>query len=142
MTSEKPDVLVSVRNVTKRFGGLVANRDVTMDIFRGEILAMIGPNGAGKSTMFNMIAGAFPPTSGQIFFEGIDITNLSANAKCSLGIGRTFQVPRSFESMSVVENVMVGAFVRHPKASDARRAAWETLEFVGLSSRGDSPQPS
>jgi branched-chain amino acid transport system ATP-binding protein len=131
--------ILEVRNVTRRFGGLVANCDVTLDVARGEILGLIGPNGAGKSTLFNLIAGSFPPSAGDILFEGAAITNLPGTKRCRLGIARTFQVPRSFDSMSVIENVMVGAFVRHPGARAAREAAWDTLAFVGLQARADAP---
>jgi branched-chain amino acid transport system ATP-binding protein len=131
--------ILEVHNVTRRFGGLVANKDVNMQVHRGELLGLIGPNGAGKSTLFNLIAGSFPPTSGDIVFEGQKITNLPGTHRCMLGIGRTFQVPRSFDSMTVLENVMVGAFVRHAHTSAARAAAWETLDYVGLASRGESP---
>ncbi|WP_342363768.1 ABC transporter ATP-binding protein [Terrarubrum flagellatum] len=132
------DVLLEVDNVTKRFGGLVANSDVSMHVRRGEILGLIGPNGAGKSTLFNLIAGAYEPTAGRILFEGRDITGLTAPARCRAGIARTFQVPRSFDSMTVLENVMVGGFARHGSASVARRLAIETLDFAGLSHRSDA----
>ena len=104
--------LLEVRNVTRRFGGLVANSDVSLVVEEGEILGLIGPNGAGKSTLFNLIAGLSPPTSGSIVFAGEEITRLAASARCALGIARTFQVVRSFDSMSVVENVVVGALMR------------------------------
>lgn len=131
--------LLEVSDITCRFGGLVANRNVSVKVGAGELLGLIGPNGAGKSTLFNIISGAFPPTSGTIRFDGVDITGLPGPKRCALGIARTFQVPRSFDSMSVIENVMVGAFVRHPTAAAAIDAAWETLEFVGLSARGNAP---
>ncbi|UTD26422.1 ABC transporter ATP-binding protein [Bradyrhizobium sp. WD16] len=124
--------LVACRGVTRHFGGLVANDAIDMTIGRGEILGLIGPNGAGKSTLFNLIAGAFPPSAGTIGFEGRDITALPAAERCKLGIARTYQVPRSFDSMSVVENVIVGAFVRFPRAAEARARAIEVLDYVGL----------
>lgn len=133
------DVLLEVVNVTRRFGGLVANSDVTIDVRRGEILGLIGPNGAGKSTLFNLIAGAFPPSDGSIRFEGREITGMTAPARCRLGIARTFQVPRSFDSMSVLDNVMVGAFAKVPGSHPARRTALETLEFCGLAQRAQAP---
>ncbi len=129
--------ILEVCDVTRWFGGLAANKNVTVEVRRGEILALIGPNGAGKSTLFNLIAGAFPPTSGRILFEGQEITGLPATRRCSLGIARTFQVPRSFDSMTVVENVMVGSFVRHPGTKAAREAAWKVLEFAGLADAGE-----
>jgi len=130
--------LVEVRKLTRRFGGLVANNDVNVDVNQGEIVGLIGPNGAGKSTLFNQIAGAYPPSSGTIAFEGRDVTALPATARCALGIARTYQVPKSFDSMSVVENVMVGAFVRHASPVAARRAAQEVLAFCGLERRTDA----
>ncbi len=105
--TDKP--LVTCRSVTRRFDGLVANDSIDLDVRRGEILGLIGPNGAGKSTLFNLIAGAFPVSFGVIEFDGRDITPLPAADRCDLGIARTYQVPRSFDSMSVVENVTVGA---------------------------------
>jgi branched-chain amino acid transport system ATP-binding protein len=133
------DMILSAQNITKRFGGLVANSDVNVEVRRGEILGLIGPNGAGKSTLFNIIAGAYPATEGRIYFEGQDITRLSAPKRCQLGIARTFQVPKSFDTMTVIENVIVGGFVRHASASAARRSALEVLEFAALSGRTDSP---
>ena len=127
--------LVEVRNLTRRFGGLVANNDVSVDVKHGEILGLIGPNGAGKSTLFNQIAGAYPPSSGTIAFEGRDVTALPATARCVLGIARTYQVPKSFDSMTVIENVMVGAFVRHASPAAARKAAGEVLAFCALDRR-------
>ena len=96
------DIILEADHVTLRFGGLVANADVSLAVRRGEILGLIGPNGAGKSTLFNLISGAYRPTSGRILFEGQDITGLSAPERCRRGIARTFQVPRSFDSMNVV----------------------------------------
>jgi branched-chain amino acid transport system ATP-binding protein len=133
------DAILEVRHVTRRFGGLVANNDITMEVRRGEILGLIGPNGAGKSTLFNLIAGAFPPSSGEILLNGRDIGALPGTKRCALGIARTFQVPRSFDSMSVLENVIVGAFVRRSSAASARALARETLDYVGLGSRADAP---
>jgi len=133
------DIILKAENITRRFGGLVANSDVTIEVKRGEILGLLGPNGAGKSTLFNIIAGAFPPSEGRIIFEGQDITALPAPKRCRLGIARTFQVPKSFDTMTVIENVIVGGFVRHASSSAARRAALETLDFAALTSRAESP---
>jgi branched-chain amino acid transport system ATP-binding protein len=129
--------LVSCVQVTRRFDGLVANEAIDMTVRRGEILGLIGPNGAGKSTLFNLIAGAFPPSSGSIVFENRDVTSLPAVDRCLLGIARTYQVPRSFDSMSVVENVIVGAFVRQPRAARARLKAIEVLDYVGLTAQAN-----
>ena len=131
--------IVEVNHITQRFGGLTANADVSVSVARGEILGLIGPNGAGKSTLFNIIAGAFRPTEGTVIFDGQDVTQLTGPARCALGIARTFQVPRSFESMSVLENVVVGALMHETRASHARNAAFAVLEDTGLASRADAP---
>ncbi|MGJ4938199.1 ABC transporter ATP-binding protein [Bradyrhizobium sp. HKCCYLRH3083] len=129
--------LLETRNITQRFSGLTANSDVSISVGRGEIVGLIGPNGAGKSTLFNLIAGAFKPTEGQILFDGEDVTALPAAERCQLGIGRTFQVVKSFESMTVIENVIVGSLVRTTNMRDARRKAHEVLAFCGLDARAD-----
>jgi branched-chain amino acid transport system ATP-binding protein len=134
--TDKP--LVTCRSVTRRFDGLVANDSIDLDVKRGEILGLIGPNGAGKSTLFNLIAGAFPVSFGVIEFDGLDITPLPAAKRCQLGIARTYQVPRSFDSMSVVENVTVGAFVRYPGVLQARAKALDVLDYVGLAAYADA----
>jgi branched-chain amino acid transport system ATP-binding protein len=127
--------LLQIQNVTRRFGGLVAVNDVSLEVGRGEIVGLIGPNGAGKSTLFNLIAGAFPPSAGTILFDGQDITRLPAPERCRRGIGRTFQVVKSFDSMSVADNVVVGALARSANAKQARAKAYEVLDFAGLASR-------
>jgi branched-chain amino acid transport system ATP-binding protein len=129
--------LLDIRNVTQRFSGLVANSDVSISVGRGEIVGLIGPNGAGKSTLFNLIAGAMPPTQGSIWFDGEDVTRLPAAERCRRGVGRTFQVVKSFETMSVIDNVIVGALVREATMREARRHAHEVLEFAGLAARAD-----
>jgi branched-chain amino acid transport system ATP-binding protein len=130
--------ILQLLNISKRFGGLIANSGISIEIQKGELLGLIGPNGAGKSTLFNIVAGAYPPTTGTILFEGKDITGLSAAARCALGIARTFQVPKSFESMTVFDNVMVGAFVREKGSKAARLGAVDALEFAGLSGRANA----
>jgi len=130
-------ILLETRNVTQRFAGLVANSNVSISVQRGEIVGLIGPNGAGKSTLFNLIAGAFRPTEGTIVFDGEDVTALPAAERCQRGIGRTFQVVKSFESMTVIENVIVGALVRTTVMREARRKAHEVLAFCGLDARAD-----
>jgi branched-chain amino acid transport system ATP-binding protein len=132
------ELLLETRELTRRFGGLVANSNVAIGVRRGEILGLIGPNGAGKSTLFNLIAGAYRPSSGSIFFDGEDITALPATRRCALGIARTYQVPRSFDSMTVLENVMVGGFVRHSSSRAARLAALGVLDFTGLAQTADT----
>jgi branched-chain amino acid transport system ATP-binding protein len=130
--------LLEVSHVSQRFGGVVANKDVSLAVTRGEIVGLIGPNGAGKSTLFNLIAGVMPPTEGTICFDGEDVTALPAATRCKRGIARTFQVARSFESMPVIDNVIVGSLVRTGSVSSARDKAMEALDFTGLIHRADA----
>jgi branched-chain amino acid transport system ATP-binding protein len=127
--------LLETRGITQRFSGLIANSDVSISVGRGEIVGLIGPNGAGKSTLFNLIAGVYTPSEGSIWFDGEDVTRLSPAARCQRGIGRTFQVVKSFETMSVIDNVIVGALVRNTVMRQARRKAHEVLDFTGLGAR-------
>ena len=130
--------LLEVRHVTQRFGGLVANRDVSIAVERGELVGLIGPNGAGKSTLFNLIAGVMRPTEGSILFDGEDVTDWPATARCARGLARTFQVVKSFDTMSVIDNVIVGALVRTTSTGEARRKATEVLKFTGLVQRAEA----
>ncbi len=125
--------LLEVQELTKRFGGLVANDRINLQVNEAEIVGLIGPNGAGKTTLFNCIAGFYPPSGGTIRFKGEDITGLPANEVCLLGIARTFQLVRIFKDMTVMDNVMVGAFNRTNLAARARKKALEVLDFCGLS---------
>jgi branched-chain amino acid transport system ATP-binding protein len=133
-----PDPILQIRSVSKSFGSVAANVDVTFDVERGEILGLIGPNGAGKSTLFNSVAGAETPDSGEILLEGKRISGLGPVACTRLGIGRTFQVVRSFDSMTVLENVMVGAFARTSRVRHAMAQALDVLAFCGLGGRVDA----
>jgi branched-chain amino acid transport system ATP-binding protein len=130
--------LLEVRHVTQRFGGLVANRDVSIAVERGELVGLIGPNGAGKSTLFNLIAGVMRPTEGRILFDGEDVTDWPATARCARGLARTFQVVKSFDTMSVIDNVIVGALVRTTATSEARSKALDVLQFTGLLHRAEA----
>jgi branched-chain amino acid transport system ATP-binding protein len=125
--------LLEVQELTKRFGGLVANDRIDLRVNEGEIVGLIGPNGAGKTTLFNCIAGFYPPSGGTIRFKGEDITGLPANEVCLLGIARTFQLVRIFKDMTVMDNVMVGAFNRTGLAARAKKKTMEVLDFCGLS---------
>ena len=142
-----PDALISLRNVTKTFGGLKAVADCSFDVRRGSITGLIGPNGAGKSTVFNMIAGLLRPSSGRILFEGQDITRLSPEQRFHRGIVRTFQMPHVFHRMTVIENLMLvpphqsgeslpAAWMRwgrvRAQERDVRRRAEEVLETLNL----------
>ena len=115
--------LLSVRNVSMAFGSLIANDDVTFDIDEGSIVGLIGPNGAGKTTLFNCISGICRPTAGTIHFDGVDITRSPASRTARLGAVRTFQVVHPLQEMTVTDNVMVGAFLRHRKPAAARAKA-------------------
>jgi branched-chain amino acid transport system ATP-binding protein len=103
--------VLEINNVTKRFGNLVAVRDVSLNIAKGEMCAIIGPNGAGKTTFFNLISGFFPPTSGNIVFDGRDITRLSTHERVTRGMARTFQITEIFPELTVIENVRISAEV-------------------------------
>ncbi|MBV8889540.1 MAG: ABC transporter ATP-binding protein [Alphaproteobacteria bacterium] len=130
-------MLLEARQVSKSFGAFKALDGADLTVAEGEIVGLIGPNGAGKSTFFNCLVGDIPPSSGQVRFLGREVTRASAEAHARLGIGRTFQVPATFEDMTVLENVMVGAFLRHPRRADAREAARAVVERMGL---GDQAQ--
>ncbi len=123
---------LEVQGITKRFGGLLANDAISFTANDGEIVSIIGPNGAGKSTLFNCITGFYPPNAGSVRFRGRDITRLGADRICQLGIARTFQIVQIITDMTVLENVMTGAFLRHARNGAARREAEEVLRFTGL----------
>ncbi len=131
--------LLRLEHVSKRFGGLWANRDVSFDLSEGGVVGLIGPNGAGKSTLFATIAGAQRPTSGRMHFAGRDVTGWSARDAATSGVGRTFQLMRVFASMSVLENLTTAAYLRHRGARAARRRAEEVAERVGLGPVAGSP---
>ena len=124
--------LLEVQNITKRFGGLVAVRDFSLSMNRGQIVALIGPNGAGKTTAFNVIAGYYKTDGGKVLFNGREITNLRPDQICGLGLARTFQVVRPFGGISVLDNVMIGAYARTADAKIARAKAEGVLESLGL----------
>ena len=127
-------VLLKVDQLTKSFGGLIAVNQVSFEILQGEIVGLIGPNGAGKTTVFNLISGLLDPSRGRIFLAEKEITPLKPYLKSLLGIGRTFQIVRPFEGMTVLENVMVPTLARHRDPKVARRLAMEVLEDLGLAS--------
>jgi len=125
-------MLLEAQSVSRAFGGFLALSEATLDVEPGEIVGLIGPNGAGKSTFFNCVAGDLAPTGGKIVFDGVDVTKAPAEEHARLGIGRTFQVPATFEDMTILENVMVGAFLRHHRTRDAQAKAMEVLHLTGL----------
>jgi branched-chain amino acid transport system ATP-binding protein len=130
--------MLEVRKLTKSFGGLPALVNVDFTIAPGEIVGLIGPNGAGKTTLFNVITGVFRPTSGEILFEGKNLVGLKPHDICRLGITRTFQVVKPLPKMTVLENVMVGAFARVGTKDEAREIALRELEFTGFSPKRDA----
>jgi branched-chain amino acid transport system ATP-binding protein len=127
--------LLTVSDVTKSFGGVVANRRVSFSVAPGELVGVIGPNGAGKSTLFDLITGFQRPDAGRVTFDGHDITALRPDRISHLGIARTFQKLRPFAGMTAIENVMIGAFHDTSDVGTARVAAQRALEAVGLGDR-------
>ena len=124
--------LLEITNVSKRFGGLKAVNDVTFGIERGEMAFMVGPNGAGKTTLFNLITGVYPIDSGTITFDGHDISRITPDQAARLGIGRTFQIVKPLCNLTVLENVILGAFLHTSSSSVAEREAAETLKFLQM----------
>jgi branched-chain amino acid transport system ATP-binding protein len=127
--------LLRVSGLTKRFGGVVANHNISFTVRPGELLGVIGPNGAGKSTLFDLITGFAPADAGTVEIDGRDVTHLRPDQICRLGVGRTFQKLRPFHGMTALENVMIGAFRGTADVNAARQAAREALDRVGLSDR-------
>jgi branched-chain amino acid transport system ATP-binding protein len=132
-------VLLEAEGVTMAFGGFRAVAEADLTIAEGEIVGLIGPNGAGKSTFFNCLAGDLVPSAGHVRFAGLDVTRASPDEHARRGIGRTFQVPATFQDMTVLENVMVGAFLRHPHRRAARAEALRVLELTELEALADHP---
>ncbi len=124
--------LLAVNAVTKRFGGLVAVDNASIEVAQGSITGLIGPNGAGKTTLFTVIAGFEPATSGSVAFEGRDITAMPTHKRAIAGIARTFQIVQPFAGLSVRENIAVGAFLRHPARASALAKADAVGHQVGL----------
>jgi branched-chain amino acid transport system ATP-binding protein len=131
------EILV-IDTVTKRFGGLTANADVSFAVERGKINGLIGPNGAGKTTLFNCISCYYSADSGKILFEGKNITRETPDVICRMGIGRTFQIVRIFREMTVLENIMIGAFLRNPGRKAAEEKARDVSAMFGFSGKLDT----
>jgi branched-chain amino acid transport system ATP-binding protein len=139
--------VLEVESVTKRFGSLVAVRDVSLSVQKGELRAIIGPNGAGKTTFFNLLSGFFQPSTGSIVFAGQNVTALPAHRRVALGMARTFQITEIFPELTVFENVRVGAevaggyrlrpWISRAEKIDIRRRVEETLELAGLEAKAD-----
>ena len=135
-------MLLEARDISKTFGSFKAVDSASVTLEAGDILGLIGPNGAGKSTFFNCLTGDLTPSAGTVLLDGHDITRLAPEARAGLGLARTFQVPQTFEHMSVLENVMIGAFLRHPQRADAEARARAVLDRVGLSTLAQAPAKS
>jgi branched-chain amino acid transport system ATP-binding protein len=125
-------LLLDVQGVSKYFGGLQANEDISFVVKRGEIVSIIGPNGAGKSTLFSCVTGFHRVDKGRVLFKGQDITNRKPHTIARLGMVRTFQIVQVISDMTVLENVMTGGFLRRTRVDDVRRKAEEILAFTGL----------
>lgn len=127
--------LLKLKNVTKRFSGLVAVNNVELTLNEGEILGLIGPNGAGKTTLFHSICGFHRPEEGTIVYDGKPIQSMKPEHICKLGIARTFQIVQPFGNLTLLENVVVGAFNTVQKYKDAQKIAMEQLEYMGMASK-------
>ncbi len=134
--------MLEVTNVSRRFGGLLAVDNASLKVEQGTIAGLIGPNGAGKTTLFSMIAGAIPPSGGEIRLDGERIDGLKSHQVCHRGIGRTFQITQPFAGLSVRENIAVGAHLHHRRRAEALAAAAEVAQAVGMTALLDRPAAS
>ncbi len=131
--------VLEVRHVSRSFQTTLAVSDVSFSVQEGELLGLMGPNGAGKSTLFNLIAGVLPPSAGEIVYDGKSVTGWKAHDMARVGIARTFQIPKPYRQLSVIENVMLSAFLREKSVAGARKLAEATLHDVGLNDYAGSP---
>jgi branched-chain amino acid transport system ATP-binding protein len=129
--------LLEVRDLTKRFGGLVAVDSLTFEVSEGETVSIIGPNGAGKTTVFNLITGYQTPNQGEIIFDGLSLVGMRPHKVALAGIGRTFQVVKPLRGLTILENILVGAFARTNDRDEARRIADDIVEFTDLATHRD-----
>jgi branched-chain amino acid transport system ATP-binding protein len=129
--------ILEIRHVSKFFGGLAANSDVSFDVGEAEIVGLIGPNGAGKTTLFNCIVGYYPPSKGEVIFDGRRMNGMQPDKVCKLGMARTWQKVRPLTNLSVLDNVVVGALRRTNSVKEAREHAHEQLRVVGLDKKSD-----
>jgi len=125
-------VLLALEQVTKRFGGLTAVREVSLEVRAGDLLGVIGPNGAGKTTLFHVISGYYAPDEGRVRLDGADVTGLPAHAICQRGLTRTFQIVKPFGNLSVEDNVMIGALTPLTSTRQAREEARRVIDICGL----------
>lgn len=131
-------IILEVSHLSKFFGGLKATSDISFSVERGMIMGLIGPNGAGKTTLFNCITGYYPPTEGDVIFNGISIAGRTPNRICHLGMVRTWQKVRPLTKLTVLQNVIIGALCRTSSISLAREVAMEQLKHVGLDYKAEA----
>lgn len=131
--------MLSVQNVTKYFGGLAAVKEVSFEVEEGSIVGLIGPNGSGKTTLFNLISGVYPLSSGKVFFNGEDISDLKSYDIADKGLVRTFQVVKPFDNISALDNVVVGAFQRYSNRGKAESKALEVMKMLEIDRFKDIP---
>jgi branched-chain amino acid transport system ATP-binding protein len=131
-------MILETKKISKAFGRIEALVDVDMTVEKGEIFGVAGPNGAGKSTLFNVISGSYPPSAGRVLFDGKDITKLSAHRICHLGLARTFQVPQTFPTLSVYDNIRVGATFGGHDSRGLEKRIQTNLDFLSLTSFKDT----
>ena len=132
---QKSNIIFQIRGVSKSFGGVKAVNQVSFQVQEKKIIGLIGPNGAGKTTLFNLITGFLKSDEGHIYFQGRDITNLKPHKICQLGIGRTFQVVRPLSTLTVLENIVTAALLRHNNYKDAKEYAIYIAQITGLTSK-------
>ncbi|MDQ2934035.1 MAG: ABC transporter ATP-binding protein [Chloroflexota bacterium] len=128
-------MLLEVEGLTKSFGGVAANEDISFSVAEGAIVGLLGPNGAGKTTLFNCITGFLRPDAGRVRFAGADVTGRSPSELARRGLVRTFQIMRVFPTLTALENVQVGALLRYGRVAEARRRALDALDELGLGPR-------
>ena len=138
MTAARGETLLKTSGLTKQFGGLVAVNDVDLEVKEGEILGVIGPNGAGKTTFFSLVGGFLKPTSGTVWFDGQDITGWHPHQICKAGLARTYQVAQPFPQLTIIENVMVGAYCHTDSNDEAREIAQEVVDFMGFTRQANN----
>jgi branched-chain amino acid transport system ATP-binding protein len=131
--------LLDVNGLTMKFGALVANKDVSFSVDKGQIVGLIGPNGSGKTTLFNCISGLYKPIAGRVIFDGTDVTSMPSYKIARLGLTRTFQIVRPLSDMTVMENVMVGAYLRTADKEAARKEAEKCVKLCSLDVFRDRP---
>jgi branched-chain amino acid transport system ATP-binding protein len=129
--------LMTIKNLTKTFGGLIAVNKMTFNVEEGVLCGLIGPNGAGKTTLFNIMSGFYKQDQGDIFFAGENINHLESHERCAKGIARTFQIPKMFPKMSFVDNVLIGALERTQTINIARSEADKIVHFLGMQEKRD-----